>query len=183
MAATGNRSDPFPAFNFYISLSRTSSKLAKVLSSVDVVVAGGFTECSGLEGTLEIEEYSEGGENSFVHKFPKRMTYPNLVLKRGLGFSQELWRWHYDYVIGKGQRVDVLITQHDESQKPVRSWAFKEGLPLKWTGPTFNATQNAVAIETLEIAHHGWKPLPLQTSLQELGQAVGQVGQAIGGLF
>jgi phage tail-like protein len=179
--------NPVPAFNFYISLIRTSSSsgklfgaegfLGKALLSTDLIVAGGFSECSGLEATLQVEEYSEGGENRFVHKFPTRMTYSNIVLKRGITFSPELWRWHYDYVKGKGKRTDGLIILKDEDQEPVRSWAFKGGLPLKWTGPTLNATQNAVAIETLEIAHQGWKALPLS---QALGDLLSQAGKAIG---
>ena len=186
------RKDPVPAFNFYISLIRTSSALGNLfgdtglgaaLQSTDLVVAGGFSECSGLEATLQVEEYSEGGENRYVHKFPTRMTYSNIVLKRGITFSQELWQWHYDYVNGKGKRLDGLITLRDEDQNAVRSWGFKGGLPLKWTGPKLNATQNAVAIETLEIIHQGWKPLPVSVALQAVGQAIGQVGTAIGGLF
>ena len=34
-------------------------------------------------------------------------------------------------------------------------WDFVEGWPTKWTGPSFNATGNEVAIETLELAHEG----------------------------
>ncbi|PPT10210.1 hypothetical protein CKA32_006878 [Geitlerinema sp. FC II] len=34
-------------------------------------------------------------------------------------------------------------------------WNFREGWPTKWTGTTFNATGNEVALETLEIAHEG----------------------------
>jgi phage tail-like protein len=34
-------------------------------------------------------------------------------------------------------------------------WNFVAGWPAKWTGPSFNATGNEVAIETLEIAHEG----------------------------
>jgi phage tail-like protein len=29
----------------------------------------------------------------------------------------------------------------------------REAWPSKWTGPSFNATSNEVAIETLEIVH------------------------------
>ncbi|MEH1867436.1 MAG: phage tail protein [Nostoc sp.] len=190
--ATGKRSDPVPAFNFYVSLVRTSSSLAKLIGdstlekallSSDLVIAGGFSECSGLEGTLQIEEYSEGGENRFVHKFPTRMTYSNIVFKRGITFSQELWQWHFDYVNGRGKRLDGLVTLLDESQEAVRIWSFQKGLPLKWTGPTLNAAQNQVAIETLEIIHQGWKPLPVSIALREVGKSFTRVGAAIGELF
>jgi phage tail-like protein len=39
--------------------------------------------------------------------------------------------------------------------KPVKRWNFKEGWLTKWAGPSFNATDNEVAIETLEIVHEG----------------------------
>ena len=29
------------------------------------------------------------------------------------------------------------------------------GIPVKWTGPSLNASQSNVAIEALEIAHEG----------------------------
>ena len=40
-------------------------------------------------------------------------------------------------------------------------WNFKRGFPVKWTGPAMNASQNNVAIETLEIAHEGLSQVPL----------------------
>jgi phage tail-like protein len=157
--------------------------LEKALLSSDLVISGGFSECSGLEANLQVEEYSEGGENRFVHKFPTRMTYSNIILKRGITFSQELWNWHFDYANGRGKRLDGLITLLDESQKAVRVWAFQQGLPLKWTGPTLNAIQSQVAIETLEIMHQGWKPLPVSIALREVGDSLVRTGAAIGGLF
>ena len=38
----------------------------------------------------------------------------------------------------------------------MRSWAFTDAFPVKWTGPALNAGSNDVATETLEIAHHGF---------------------------
>jgi phage tail-like protein len=42
-----------------------------------------------------------------------------------------------------------------EAGTPVKLWFFRNGIPLKWTGPSLSATQNEAAIETLEIAHEG----------------------------
>jgi phage tail-like protein len=165
-------SDPFPAYNFRITLIDTSSTLAKVKTAINFVAAGGFSECSGLEGTLQVEEYSEGGENRFVRKFPTRMTYSNITLKRGVGFSEELWSWHFDYASGKGKRRDGIIIMLNELQIPVKLWRFKEGLPLRWVGPTFNASQSAVAIESLEIAHHGLELVSPGTLLNQAGEAI-----------
>jgi phage tail-like protein len=38
---------------------------------------------------------------------------------------------------------------------PIKLWFFKKGIPLRWRGPELNATQSAVAVESLEITHQG----------------------------
>jgi phage tail-like protein len=176
MAIPGIRIDPVPGFNFYISLIDSSSTLALATSAVSAVVGGGFSECSGLDATLQVEEYIEGGENQYVHKFPTRMTYGNITLKRGITFAEDLWNWHAAYTNGTGKRRDGVIILLDEMQLPLKTWKFKRGLPLKWTGPTLNATQNAVAIESLEIMHEG-------LDLLSVGAALGQVTASIAANF
>ena len=172
MTAPDLRLDPVQGFNFHVALIDASSTLATATSAVSFVAAGGFSECSGLEGTLQIEEYPEGGENRFVHRFPTRMTYPNIVLRRGVGIGEDLWLWHFDYVSGKGKRRDGIITLRSELHAPVKVWVFRRGLPLKWSGPTLNATQSAVAIESLEIAHEGLELLSPGTAVAAIAAAL-----------
>lgn len=146
--------DPLKAFIFRIALIDDSSQLTAALGATGLVL-GGFSECSGLDAQLTVEDYMEGGQNTYVHKLPSRITWGNITLKRGVTLSEELWNWHLSFVQGKGKRRDGLIVLQNELQIPIKTWIFKRGLPLKWSGPAFNATQNAVAIETLEIAHEG----------------------------
>jgi phage tail-like protein len=116
----------------------------------------GFSECSGLEATLEVMEYKEGGVNDYVHKFPTRASYANITLKHGVIYLyDDLWTWHDDFVHGKGKRKDGLIVLRDEARRDVKIWKFKNALPMKWVGPALNASQSNVAIESLEIAHEG----------------------------
>ena len=68
---------PLPAFNFYISLIDDSSAFTSVVSGASSVLLGGFSECSGLDASLSVEEYQEGGVNDRVHKFPTRSTFSN----------------------------------------------------------------------------------------------------------
>jgi phage tail-like protein len=147
------RIDPLPAFNFLIALLDTSSSFSAIKSGVMGLALGGFSECSGLESTLEIEEYLEGGVNDRVHRFPTRFSYTNIVLTRGVGFGEDLWLWHQEFVEGKGKRRDGLIILQNEMRLPVKIWSFSRGLPVKWSGPTFNATASEISIESLEIAH------------------------------
>ena len=146
------RLDPLPAFNFLIALMDTSSAFS-TLTSLAGMVLGGFAECSGLESTLETFEYFEGGVNDRVHRFPTRFSYSNITLTRGVGFSEDLWLWHQEFVEGKGKRRDGFIILQNDLKIPIKIWSFSGGLPVMWSGPSFNAQSSDLSIESLEIAH------------------------------
>lgn len=147
------RLDPLPAYNFLITLIDSSGALGGAVGAAAGLVMGGFTECRGLESGLEVETYLEGGVNDRVHRFPTRMSYPNITLLRGVGLGEDLWLWHQEFQQGKGSRRDGLIILQDNLKLPIKTWSFSNGLPVKWTGPALNAGESAVAIESLEIAH------------------------------
>jgi phage tail-like protein len=54
-----------------------------------------------------------------------------------------------------GARRDGAIILMSPAGAQMAAWEFYGGLAAKWTGPEFNAMQNAVAIESVEIAHEG----------------------------
>ena len=66
------------------------------LVEVDGKAIGTFTEISGLQVDIAVEEVEEGGQNEFVHKLPGRMKWPNITLKRGVTKSDNLFRWRAD---------------------------------------------------------------------------------------
>lgn len=179
------RIDPVLGFNFLITFVDSGSTLATTPYDLTTTPWGGFSECSGLETTLDVEEYKEGGNNGTILKFPTRVTWANLRMKRGLAISHLLWDWHYQFAQGVGVRKDGIIILQDEAHNPVQVWQFFRGLPVKWTGPSMNAAQSQVALEELEIAHEGLKLVPQQLSvtLGQLGAAAEGVGSAVGGLF
>lgn len=150
------RIDPLGVFNFYITLIDSSDVLGTILTGILNYAVAGFSECSGLDSSIEIMDYREGGVNNFVHKFATRNSFSNLVLKHGVIFLyDDLWSWHNDWVQGLGKRKDGLIVLLDESRSPAKVWKFKRGIPAKWVGPSLNAAQSTVAVESLEIAHEG----------------------------
>ncbi len=177
--AIGVRTDPLIATNFYIMLLDTSSSMALAASLATSAIAdvalGGFTECSGLEMQLDVEEYREGGRNGEVLQFPTRVKWGRITLRTGLAYSSTLWDWHYGFAQGTGKRRDGVIVLCDSNQLPAQSWYFRRGLPVRYTAPVLNASQNAVAIETIEIAHEGI----LQFSA--LGAVVSGVSSLVGG--
>ena len=105
--------------------------------------------------SLKVEDYREGGRNSTVLKFPTRVEWSNITLKKGIGSGTALWDWHYGFVEGKGRRRDGIIALLTDLRVPNNIWYFRRGLPVKYTGPSLNATQNNVAIESIEIVHEG----------------------------
>jgi phage tail-like protein len=161
LSQTGLRLDPVLSHNFVISLIDSSSLLGSLtMSAIFDVALGGFSECSGIEMSMQPEEYKEGGNNGYVHKFPTRVTWSNITLKKGIGASTGLWDWHYGFVEGKGKRRDGVIVLLTDLRTPNNIWYFRGGLPVKYMGPAMNAMQNNVAIEAIEIAHEGIYQVP-----------------------
>jgi phage tail-like protein len=150
------RIDPLGVFNFYLTLIDTSNVAGTLITAALNFAVAGFSECAGLEASVEIQEYREGGQNAYVHKFPTRATFSNITLRHGVIYLyDDLWSWHNDFVTGQGTRKDGVIVLLDESRTPAKVWKFRRGLPMKWLGPALNASQSAVAIESLEISHEG----------------------------
>ena len=141
MADTGARNDPFPAFRFEVRLD-------------DLPVAG-FSECTGLRLETDVHEYNEGGLNSVVRKFPTRTKQSNVTLKRGI-VDRVMWDWYFALTQGTvDPRSGSIIVRDPSGENVVMEWHIRDAFPCKWMGPDLNATQNSVAVETLELCHQG----------------------------
>lgn len=139
---TGKRKvDPYLSFSFKVE--------------IDSIIVAGFSDVSGLQVEIETEDYREGGINDYVRKMPKVTKYPILVLKRGITDCDELWKWHRKAVEGIIERKTGSIILCDYNGNEKWRWGFKDAFPVKWTGPDFKSDGSAVAIESLEITHHG----------------------------
>lgn len=111
-----------------------------------------FTEVGGLSVEMATEEVAEGGENRFVQKYPVRAKYPELVLKRGLLRSSEVWNWARECIEDlriTPRNVDVKLL--DERHDPLVTWHVVGAYPTKWSVADLNSTSNTVAIESLQL--------------------------------
>jgi len=176
--------NPVPAFDFSVVLldakPLSDTSLTDVVGFVSGIgkafVFGSFSEASGLNAELEIEEYREGGNNTGPHKFLKWGRYSNLVFRRGVTFNPDLWDWYYAtlYKSKDPVRKNGLVVLTDRGagvsslaggptplglplvdRLPAAVWFFRNGLPEKLQGPSLHAKNNEIAIETLEIVHEG----------------------------
>jgi phage tail-like protein len=50
----------------------------------------------------------------------------------------------------------VTVTIYGVDHKMVERWIFDNAYPVKWSGPQLKSSEAALAIEELEIAHHGF---------------------------
>jgi phage tail-like protein len=141
---------------------------------IEGILAGGFSECTGLSIETEFFDFREGGQNGFVHRFAGPTKYPPLILKHGLTQIDGLWNWHQDVTKFNVSRKNGTIYLLDKMRIPVMYWNFKEAYPVKWTGPDFRADSASVAIESVELAHRG-------LSRPTLGSVLGTAGSAIAG--
>ncbi len=143
MPQTGQRVDPYGSFDFLVEL--------------DGIVRASFAEASGLDSTIDVVEYREGGENETTRKLPAKTKFSNITLKWGTTDDHELYTWHRQWVKGDpaARRKNGSIVLLDRAGQERVRWNFINAWPVKWTGPSFNAKNNDVAIETLELAHEG----------------------------
>ena len=142
MPQTGQVKDPYLGFDFAVEL--------------DGITRATFQEASGLDSSIQVAEYQEGGQRGPM-KVPGQNKYSNIVLKWGSSDDHDLYDWHRQWLTGDpaAARKNGSVVLRDRTGTEVIRWNFVRAWPLKWTGPTFNAKGNDVAIETLELAHEG----------------------------
>ena len=107
--------------------------------------------------------HPEGGRNDYVHQLPVRHSYPRIVLepRRGPRPRPVL------LVPGRAapsRSAPVATARSSCSRRaacPAVGWIFRGGLAAGWKGPELKAGDNAVAVESIEIAHEGLLQVPL----------------------
>jgi phage tail-like protein len=133
----------------------------RFLVEMGAEVVAHFQECNGLNMEVEVFEYVEGGHNEFVHKLPGRIKYANIVLKRGVTDNKQFAAWRptataTGFVV---ERKNLSIILFDVGGTTLRKWEVTGAYPVKWTGPDLKATSMEVAVESLELAHRGWREI------------------------
>jgi phage tail-like protein len=161
-ALSGARLDPYLGYNFLVE--------------VDGILVGGFREVRGLEASIEVKEYAEGGENGYLHKLPGETRYPNLVLSRGLTDLDTMWVWFNDVSRGIIKRQNISILLLDQERLPAMWWDVKDALPIKWAGPQLDAGGGTeVATEAIELVHRGITKPTASRALSAARAAASQV--------
>lgn len=121
-----------------------------------------FQEVSGLSRELNTEELKEGGENRFSYHLPNKVTYPNLVLKRGLLTSSGILSWIKDSLENfRVKPVNISVTLLNEEHQPLAKWYIVNAYPVKWSISNLKADENAIVVETLELKYQRFKHMEI----------------------
>jgi phage tail-like protein len=124
---------------------------------IDGLTAGNFAHASIGASAVELIEYREGTDPPHARKLPGLARFGNVVLKRGLTESTELYEWYAQVVSGQiaGSRRSVAIVIMDDAGADRARFRLREAWPVRYETSPLDALANQVVIETLEIAHEG----------------------------
>jgi phage tail-like protein len=125
--------------------SRRQEPLLRV-SCFEVLIGDrelGFAEVGRLTSETDLEAPAERP----LHRFA------TVVLRRALTTSTELYDWRRLIIDGKDDRRDVTIRQLSApGGKVVNAWRLVRAWPCRWSGPAFDAMDNGIAWEELELS-------------------------------
>jgi phage tail-like protein len=138
--ATGDRIDPYAAFTFHVE--------------IDGLARGHFTDVGGIDTTIEVTEYAEGGDRT-AKKLPGKVKYSNITLKYGLTDDLFLYNWMLDAANGNIRRLGGSIVIYDLQGNEKVRWTFVQAWPASWKGAALAAKGNEYAIEEIDLAHEG----------------------------
>ena len=123
---------------------------------VDGLSAGWWNSFEGLGMETAIEPREEGGNNLWVHQFPTRLKFTNVKLSRPVNEDSHKVAVWFEKFLTKLERTTAYISAVDGHGKVIAQWSLRGVVPVRWTGPSFNVESPKMAVETLEIAHHGF---------------------------
>jgi phage tail-like protein len=121
-----------------------------------------FQSVSGLSVDISTETITEGGENRFKHQMPGVPAYGKLVLKRGMFMGSLMINWVRNAVEKfQFEPANVIITLLNDLHLPVAVWQVFNAYPVKWSVTDFDAEQNTIVIETIELAYQHFQQIGL----------------------
>jgi len=125
------------------------------LIEIDGVTNARFQEVGGIDATVDVIEYREGGDALGPRLFPGQTKHSRLSLKRGYTDDSTLYTWFEGVMTGRTENIrrNISIVQIDMNGTEVFRWNLYKAFPVKYTAPAFNAKGNDLSIETLEVAY------------------------------
>jgi phage tail-like protein len=140
------RQRPYAQFNFLVDLG----------TGVTDGPQAGFQECSEIGMSVDVVEYRNGNDKeNAVRKLTGLARYPDVMLKRGIIGSLDLYAWLSDIRNGDEaayRTVTVQLMNEDHTQV-AQTWKLLRARAIRHVSGPFNARRSDVAIEELTLAY------------------------------
>jgi phage tail-like protein len=142
---------PLHVFRFHLRFRRTAGG-----SGPEDICRGAFSECTGLEATMEPKAIKAGGLNYGAVQRAGPVSFATVVLKRGMTSSRDMVTW-FQLVAGGSYayRLSAEIEVQNPAGEPVLTWGLDECLPVKFKAADLNAKGTEVGVEELHLVHQG----------------------------
>lgn len=131
-----------------------------------------FQSVSGLSTELVTESYREGGQ-AYSYELPVKIQYPTLVLKRGLVPSDNAayadwvrnpYGLMYSLTVSPATVTVSLLSPLDVLKPVLMTWRLTGAWVKKYSFSDFNAEENQVVIETMELHYDYFEIVPDRSS-------------------
>jgi phage tail-like protein len=122
---------------------------------IDGVELARFTAVSGLGYESEVVTFQDTLADGKVitRKRPGRISFPDIVLKRGLSSDNALVEWYQTVVDGQVERKSGSVVIYDQTSTEIGRWNFENGWIAKWSASDLDAGSDDIMIEEVTIAH------------------------------
>ena len=137
---------PFTAFNFAVEI--------KVEGVATQICEAAFSECDGLEMSMDVKTIREGGNNGKQIRLTGPINYGQVTMKRGMTATFDLWDWFNLMLTNAALRADAEVVIFAADGKTERArFVLSRCLPVKLKSPALNAAGGGVAIEELQLSY------------------------------
>lgn len=117
-----------------------------------------FQEVTGLTVSTEFQAWPEGGENRFVHQLPEKLTFGELVLKRGKFLGSGILHWARAGVERfEFKPTNLIISLLNEEHLPLCNWYVVNAIPKRLDISGINAASSEIVVETLALQYQYFK--------------------------
>ncbi len=122
---------------------------------IDGVELARFTGISGLGYESEVVTFQDtlADGKIITRKRPGRISFPDIVLKRGLSADNALVDWYQTVVNGAVERKSGSVVIYDQTSTEIGRWNFENAWISKWSASDLDAGSDDVMIEEITIAH------------------------------
>jgi len=122
---------------------------------IDGVELARFTAVSGLGYESEVVTFQDTLADGKVvtRKRPGRISFPDIVLKRGLSADNALVDWYQTVIDGAVERKSGSVVIYDQTSTELGRWNFENAWISKWSASDLDAGSDDIMIEEITISH------------------------------